>query len=109
GPIYGWYLEESAGAKTLFDTWLAPLRDVGARRNISAGIGNTDHLSFKAVGVPGFNPVQDYAGYDVRMHHTNADTYERVLEQDLRQNAIVLAWFAFRAATLDGPFPRDFK
>ena len=53
------------------------------RKNVIAGIGNTDHLSFRAVGVPGFNPIQEYKDYDVRMHHTNVDMYERVREQDL--------------------------
>ncbi len=106
GPIYGWYSENSAPAQALFDAWLAPLRDLDARRNILPGITNTDHLSFKAVGVPGFNPVQDYVTYDVRTHHTNVDTYERIREQDLKQNAIVLAWFAYNAAMMDGRFPR---
>jgi hypothetical protein len=107
GPIYGWYLEESAGAKPLFDAWLQPLADLGTRRNVTPGIGNTDHLSFKAVGIPAFNPVQDYTTYDVRTHHTNVDTYERVQEKDLKQNAIVLAWFAYNAAMTDARFPRD--
>jgi hypothetical protein len=106
GPIYGWYSEESPAAKALFDSWLAPLRDLDARKNVSAGITNTDHLSFKAAGVPGFTPIQDYASYDVRTHHTNVDTYERVREQDLKQNAIVLAWFAYNAAMMDERFPR---
>jgi carboxypeptidase Q len=109
GPIYGWYLEQSAGAKTLFDAWLEPLQNLDGRRNIMQGIGSTDHLSFKAVGIPAFNPVQDYSTYDVRTHHTNVDTYERVREQDLKQNAVVLAWFAYKAAMMDGKFPRDFK
>ena len=109
GPIYGWYLEQSSGAKTLFDAWLQPLQNLDGRRNITQGIGNTDHLSFKAVGIPAFNPVQDYSTYDVRTHHTNVDTYERVREQDLKQNAVVLAWFAYKAAMMDGKFPRDFK
>jgi carboxypeptidase Q len=106
GPIYGWYSEESPAANALFDAWLAPLRDLDARKNVSAGITNTDHLSFKAVGVPGFTPIQDYATYDVRTHHTNVDTYERVREQDLKQNAIMLAWFAYNAAMMDERFPR---
>ena len=106
GPIYGWYSENSAPAQALFDSWLAPLRDLDARRNVLPGITNTDHLSFKAAGVPGFNPIQDYVTYDVRTHHTNMDTYERVREQDLKQNAIVLAWFAYNAAMMDGRFPR---
>lgn len=106
GPIYGWYMQDSEPAKALFDTWLAPLKDLGARRNVIAGIGNTDHLSFRAVGVPGFNPIQEYKDYDVRMHHTNVDLYERVNERDLKQNAIVMAWFAWQAANTDQPIPR---
>jgi carboxypeptidase Q len=106
GPIYGWYLEDSAAIEPLFDKWLAPFKDLGARRNVLPGIGNTDHLSFRAVGIPGFNPVQDYSTYDVRTHHTNVDTYERVREQDLKQNAIVLAWFALEAANTSERIPR---
>ena len=103
GPIYGWYSEDSAPAKTLFDAWLAPLRHWMPGH--AAGITNMDHLSFKAAGVPGFNPVQDYVTYDVRTHHTNVDTYERIREQDLKQNAIVLAGFVDNAAMMDGRFP----
>jgi carboxypeptidase Q len=109
GPIYGWYSEQSPAAKALFDAWLEPLKDLDGRKNVIAGITNTDHLSFKAVGIPGFTPIQDYVTYDVRTHHTNVDTYERVREQDLRQNAVVLAWFAYNAAMMDGRFPRDVK
>ena len=98
GPIYGWYMEKSAPAKVLFDAWLAPLKDLGIRKNVIEGIGNTDHLSFRAAGVPAFNPIQEYKDYDVRTHHTNVDLYERVREQDLKQNAVVLAWFAWQAA-----------
>jgi hypothetical protein len=106
GPIYGWYMEENAAAKAVFDRWIGPLEAAGVRRNILQGIGNTDHLSFKPVGVPAFNPVQDYVDYDVRTHHTNVDTYERVREDDLKQNALVLAWMAYQAAQMDGRFPK---
>jgi len=109
GPIYGWYSEESPAAKSLFDAWLAPLKDLDGRRNVIAGITNTDHLSFKAVGIPGFTPIQDYVTYDVRTHHTNVDTYERVREQDLKQNAVSLAWFAYNAAMMNDRFPREAK
>lgn len=98
GPIYGWYLENSAPARALFDTWIEPLNDLGVRRNVDGGLGSTDHVSFRQAGIPGFNPVQDYVDYDVRTHHTNVDTYERIREQDLKQNAIVLAWFVYNAA-----------
>jgi len=98
GPIYGWYLENNEAARPIFDAWLEPFRDLSARRNIIQGIGNTDHLSFTRVGLPGFNPVQDYVNYDVRTHHTNMDTYERVKADDLKQCAVVLASFAYHAA-----------
>jgi len=98
GPIYGWYMENNDDAKAIFDAWLAPFKDLGAVKNVRPGIGNTDHLSFIAAGVPGFNVVQDYVDYDVRLHHTNADTFERVTEQELKQNAVVLASFVYHAA-----------
>ena len=98
GPIYGWYLENNAAIKPIFDAWLAPFRDLGAIRNIPQPIGNTDHLSFTRIGVPGFSALQDYVDYDVREHHTNADLFERVSETDLKQNAVVLASFLYHAA-----------
>jgi carboxypeptidase Q len=106
GPIYGWYAETSEPAKALFDAWLEPLKDLGMRKNVLQGIGSTDHLSFRAAGVPGFNPIQEYKDYDVRMHHTNVDLYERVREEDLKQNAVVMAWFAWQAATTAERIPR---
>ncbi len=105
GPIYGWYLEDNAEVAPIFDAWLAPFKDLGAVRNVRPGIGNTDHLAFIAAGVPGFNPVQDYVDYDVREHHTNADTAERVKEQDLKQNAVILASFIYHAAMRNDPLP----
>lgn len=106
GPVYGWYLEGTAPVQPLFDGWLEPLKAIGARRNVLPGIGATDHLSFRDVGIPGFNAIQEYADYDVRIHHTNMDTPERVREPDLKQSAIALAWFAWQAANTDQPIPR---
>jgi hypothetical protein len=108
GPIYGWFLEGNAAAKPIFDAWLAPFVDqqIGARKNVLQGIGNTDHLSFIRQGMLGFNPIQDYVGYDVREHHTNVDTAERVREQDLKQSAIILASFVYHAAMRTERIPR---
>jgi hypothetical protein len=105
GPIYGWYLENSAPARALFDRWIEPLKDLGVRKNVDGSLGSTDHVSFREAGLPGFNPVQDYVTYDVRTHHTNVDTYERIREEDLKQNAIVLAWFVYNAAMTDQKVP----
>ena len=98
GPIFGWYMEENAAAKALFDQWLEPLKDLGARRNVAAKIGSTDHLAFTALGLPAFNSLQDYVEYDQREHHTNMDFADRVSVADLKQNAIMLASFAWLAS-----------
>ncbi len=106
GPIYGWYAQNDAAAKRMFDEWLEPLKESGARRNVIEPVGSTDHLSFLAAGVPGFNPIQDYVNYDVRTHHTNMDTADRVNLADVRQAALVMAAFAFDAAMADQKMPR---
>jgi carboxypeptidase Q len=106
GPIYGFYSEGNTAAKAIFDAWLEPFKDIGARKNVIAGIGNTDHLSYIAEGVPGFNPVQEYANYDVRIHHTNMDTMERMKPEDVKQGAVIFAAFAYNAAMRDALIPR---
>ncbi len=106
GAIYGWYMEGNAAAKTIFDAWLEPLKEVGARRNVIDRIGSTDHVSFIRAGLPGFNTLQDYVDYDVRTHHTNTDFYERLSEEDLQEAAIVLATFLYHAAMRDEKIPR---
>ena len=78
GPIYGWYLQNMEAVQPIFDAWLEPLKSFGARRNIIEPVGSTDHMSFTDAGVPGFNPIQDYVNYDIRTHHTNMDTVDRV-------------------------------
>ena len=106
GPIYGWYAQNDVAAKQIFDVWLDPLKESGARRNTIEPVGSTDHLSFIAVGVPGFNPIQDYTNYDVRTHHTNMDTAERVNIADIRQAALMMAAFAYDAAMTEKKMPR---
>jgi carboxypeptidase Q len=106
GKIYGFAMENNEGAKPYFDAWLAPFKDIGARRNVNLKLTNTDHLSFIAGGIPGFNPFQEYHDYDVRTHHTNMDTVEHVDLDDLKQSAIIMASFAWHAAMTDERLPR---
>ncbi len=106
GPIYGWYLQNMESVRDLFDQWLRPVKEFGARRNVIEPVGSTDHLSFIDAGVPGFNPIQDYVNYDVRTHHTNMDTVERVNIADIRQAAAAMAWFAYNAANAETKIPR---
>ena len=109
GPIYGWYLQNNEAVRPLFDAWLAPMKSFDARRNIIEPVGSTDHLSFIEAGVPGFNPIQDYVNYDVRTHHTNMDTVDRVDVNEIRQAAAAMAWFAYNSAMADQKIPRSAK
>jgi hypothetical protein len=106
GPVYGFYTEGNAAAKQLFDQWLEPFKSLGARKNVIAGIGSTDHLSFIAEGVPGFNPIQEFTNYDVRIHHTNMDTIDRMNPDDVKEAAVIFATFAYNAAMRDEMIPR---
>lgn len=106
GPIYGWFLQSMESVRPLFDAWLEPLKDFGARRNVIEPVGSTDHLSFIDAGVPGFNPIQDYVNYDIRTHHTNMDTVDRVDTREIRQAAAAMAWYAYCAAVAGARIPR---
>ena len=104
--IYGWFLQNNEAAKPMFDTWLEPLKEYGGRRNVIEPVGATDHLNFVSAGVPGFNPIQDYANYDIRTHHTNMDTVERVDVNEIRQASVAMAWFVYNAAMMEQKVPR---
>lgn len=106
GPIYGFAMENNEGAKPYFDAWLAPFKDLGARKNVNLHLTATDHQSFLPLGVPAFNPFQDYKDYDLRTHHTNMDLGENVHPEDITKAAIVMASFAWHTAMLDQLLPR---
>jgi hypothetical protein len=106
GRTLGFYMEGNTAAKALFDNWLEPLTDLGVTRNIIEGIGSTDHVPFNEAGLPGFNVIKDFNAYDERTRHTNVDFPERVSADDLKQSAIVLATFAWRAAMRNERIPR---
>ena len=106
GRTYGYYMQQNAAAKTIFDAWLEPLRDLGVRRNVIEGINATDHVPFDEVGVPGFTTIKDFRNYDTRTRHTNADLADAVSDDELKQSAVVLASLAWQAAMRDQPIPR---
>jgi Zn-dependent M28 family amino/carboxypeptidase len=106
GRTLGFYMQNNATAKRIFDAWLEPLRDLGVTMNVIDGIGSTDHVPFHDVGLPAFTAIKDFEAYDERTRHTNADYPERMSEDELKQQAIVLAHFAWHAATRDERIPR---
>lgn len=106
GQFRGIYLQGNAAAGPIFETWAKPFESFGMTMQTMRNTGGTDHLSFDAVGLPGFQFVQDPLDYDTRTHHTNLDLYERVFPEDVIKNAIVIATFAYEAANRDQMFPR---
>ena len=98
GKTLGFYMEENSRAKAVFDRWLAPLKDLAVTRNVIAGIDATDHVPFNETGLPGFNVIKEFAAYDERTRHTNADYSERMSEDALKQSAVFMATFAWQAA-----------
>jgi Peptidase family M28 len=106
GKIRGVYLQGNAAVEPIFRQWIAPLKDLGVTTITMRDTGGTDHLSFDAVGLPGFQFIQDPMDYESRTHHSNMDTYERLQPGDLAQIATVEAIFLYNAAMRDEMIPR---
>jgi carboxypeptidase Q len=106
GKIRGIYTQDNGTVYDIFKQWMAPLADLGVTAITNQNTGGTDHLSFDAVGVPGFQFIQDDADYETRTHHSNMDTYEHLVPADLKQIATVEAIFVYNAAMRDKMIPR---
>jgi carboxypeptidase Q len=106
GKIRGIYLQQNGAVEAIFRQWMEPLKDVGVTAISLRNTGGTDHLSFDAVGIPGFQFIQDPLDYDSRTHHSNMDVYERLQAEDLAQAAFVEAIFVYNAAMRDQMLPR---
>jgi len=106
GKVRGIYTQENAAVVPIFTQWMAPLKDLGVTTITMRNTGGTDHLSFDAVGIPGFQFIQDELDYESRTHHSNQDVYERLQPGDLKQAAVVEAIFVYNAAMRDQMLPR---
>ena len=106
GParLLGINAEGDLGAAALFKTWTTPLNDLGFGTVTLRHTGQVDSESFQAAGLPAFDFIQS-ARDDLRTHHTDLDTYERLPEADLKQAATVLASVLFLAADREAPIP----
>ena len=92
--------------RPIFEAYLEPFRDLDATTVTSRNTGPTDHLSFNAVGRPGFQFIQDPVDYSSRTHHTNMDTYERLQRADMIQASVIMASFVYHTAMRDEKLPR---
>jgi carboxypeptidase Q len=106
GRFRGINMQGNDQLRPVFATWLEPFHDMGATRISPSRSGSTDHTSFDAVGLPGFQFIQDSLEYFGRTWHTNQDHYDRAQEDDLKQGAVIMAAFAYQAAMRDERLPR---
>jgi Zn-dependent M28 family amino/carboxypeptidase len=106
GAIRGVYLEGNEALAPIFQKWMAPFANVGMKTLAVRGTRGTDHTSFDAVGLPGFQFIQDPIEYSTRTHHSNLDLFERIQASDLIQNAAIVASFVYHTANRDDLLPR---
>jgi hypothetical protein len=106
GAIRGVYLQGNEAVAPIFESWMEPFRNMGMTTLAIRSTGGTDHQSYDAVGLPGFQFIQDEVEYDTRTHHSNMDVYERVQPTDMMRNAVIVASFVYHTANRDEKLPR---
>lgn len=107
GRIRGIFLQGNEAVRPIFKAWLAPFTDIGATTTTTIrNTGSTDHVAFDNVGIPGFQFIQDGIDYNSRTHHSNQDTYDKLIPDDLKQMATIVASFVYNTAQRDEMLPR---
>jgi Zn-dependent M28 family amino/carboxypeptidase len=106
GKFRGIYAEGNAAAVPLLREWLSPFNSMGADKVIASKTGGTDHVFMQAVGLQGFQFIQDPLDYGSRVHHSNIDTVDHMRGDDLRQASVVMAGMLLQAANSDEVIPR---
>jgi Zn-dependent M28 family amino/carboxypeptidase len=106
GKIRGVYLQGNEAMRPVFEAWLAPFRDFGVTAISIRDTGGTDHLSFAAVGLPGFQFIQDPLDYGTITHHSDMDTWDHAVPTDLMQASAVIASLVYDAANRPDLLPR---
>jgi hypothetical protein len=106
GQYRGVYLQGNEAVAPIFRAWMAPFANLGMSQLTIRNTGGTDHLSFNAVGLPGFQFIQDPVQYSSRTHHSNLDLYDQLIAADLMKNAVITAAFVYHTANREQLLPR---
>jgi carboxypeptidase Q len=109
GKIRGVYMQGNDKVRSIFRDWLSPFREMGANTLTLSNTGGTDHLGFDAIGLPGFQFIQDEVEYSSRTHHSNMDVFDRIQGDDMKQMATIVAAFVYQTAMMDEKMPRKPK
>src|SRR5207247_8021330 len=107
GLIRGVYQQGNEAVAPIFQAWMEPFRNMGMTTLTIRNTGGTDHQSYDAVGLPGFQFIQDEIEYNSRTNHSNMDVDERVQANDMMRNAVIVASFVYHTAIRDGKLPRN--
>ncbi len=106
GKLRGLYAENNPAAVPMLKEWLSPYASLGAGNVVQRTTGGADHVFMQAVGVQGFQFIQDPLDYGSRIHHSSADTFDHLKGDDMRQASVVLAGVLLAAANADKALPR---
>lgn len=106
GTIRGIYLQGNTAVKDIFQAYLNPFADLGAKTVTVGNTGGTDHQAFDGVGLPGFQFIQDPMDYNTRTHHSNQDVFDRLVEDDLKKSATIVASFVYHTSERAEKLPR---
>lgn len=106
GKFRGIYAEGNIAAVPMLSDWLGPFRSMGAGKVVGEKTGGTDHVFIQAIGLPGYQFIQDPLDYESRVHHSNLDTIDHMRAEDMRQAAVIMAGMLWQAANSDKDLPR---
>jgi len=106
GKIRGIYTQGNDRIAPIFNALLQPFKDLGAGTITFGNTGGTDHQAFDAVGIPGFQFIQEPIAYSTRTHHSNMDNWDHLIAEDLKQAATVIASLVLHTAQREELMPR---
>jgi len=107
GQFRGLYLQGNERVRPIFTEWMKPFADVGMSTLTINNAFGTDVTGFDVAGLPAFQFIQDPIAYETRTHHSNMDVYDKLVPDDLRRNAVIMASFLYHAAMRDELLPRE--
>jgi hypothetical protein len=101
GRVKGWTLQGREDCLPGLAAALAPANGIGGKDLLAYALYGSDHNSFEPFGVPAFFAHQEKADYFTSTHHSQTDTFEHVVPEDLTQGAQVVAVTAWGLANGD--------
>lgn len=107
GKFRGIYAEGNVAAAPILREWLSPFNSLGADKVVMSKTGGTDHVYLQAIGLPGYQFIQDPLDYESRVHHSSVDTLDHMRADDMRQASVILAGMLLQAAMSDKELPRS--